>query len=48
MAKKPQTLASALKADRKLDAKMSPAMIRKDIASDKKLLAQKVKKAGKK
>lgn len=44
MKKPAKTIGNALKADKKLDAKMSPAMIKKDIASDRKLLAAKVKK----
>lgn len=53
MAKKPQasaarkalgSLASVMKADKAADAKMTPAMMRKDIAADKKALAAKVAK----
>ena len=48
--KKNKTMANVMKADKKADAKMTPAMMKKDIASDKKLLAQKMKaqKKGKK
>jgi hypothetical protein len=42
--KKPQTLASAMKMDKKADAKMTPAQIKADIAADKKHLAKKIKK----
>ena len=34
----------AMKMDKKADAAMSPAMLKKDISADKKLLAKKVKK----
>ena len=45
-----KTMAAVMKADKKVDAKMTPAMMKKDIAADKKLLAQKMKapKKGKK
>jgi len=43
LAGKPKTLAAVMKADKALDAKMTPAMIRKDIAADKKQLASKLK-----
>ncbi len=46
--KAPKTVASVMKQDRKIDAKMTPAMMKKDIAADKKMLAQKTKKGGKK
>ena len=42
--KKTQTLASAMKLDKKADAKMTPAQIKADIAADKKNLASKLKK----
>ena len=45
MKKKPmQTLAVALKKDKAIDAKMTPAMMKSDIKADKKLLAKKLKK----
>ena len=42
--KKSQTLASAMKMDKKADAKMTPAQIKADIKADKKNLASKLKK----
>lgn len=47
LASKPKTLAAVMKADKALDAKMTPAMLRKDIAADKKQLAAKLKGKGK-
>ena len=41
------TMAQVMKADKAADAKMTPAMIRKDIAADKKLLTKKTKAKGK-
>jgi len=46
--KKPQTMNAVMKADKAADAKMTPAMMRKDITADRKLLASKVKKGPKK
>lgn len=43
-----KTVANVMKQDRNIDAKMTPAMMKKDIASDRKLLAQKLKGKGKK
>jgi len=42
------TMSSVMKADKAADAKMTPAMMKKDIAADKKLLAKKLAKAKKK
>jgi hypothetical protein len=42
--KKTQSLASVMKMDKKLDAKMTPKQIRADIAADKKNLTSKLKK----
>ena len=39
-----KTLASVMKSDKKLDAKMTPAQIKADIASDKKNLSRKTGK----
>ena len=39
-----KTLASVMKMDKKADAKMTPAQIRKDITADKKNLARKTGK----
>jgi len=42
--KKPvKTIGNAMKADKKLDKQMTPAMMKKDIQSDRKLLAAKIK-----
>jgi hypothetical protein len=46
--KAPKTMSNVMKADKSIDAKMTPAMMRKDIASDKKMLASKVASKGKK
>lgn len=43
-----KTISKVMKDDKKADAKMTPAMMKKDISADKKLLAQKVKKTSKK
>lgn len=43
-----KTMAQAMKADKRADAMMTPAMMRKDIAADRKALAAKVAKKGKK
>jgi hypothetical protein len=42
--KKPQSLASVMKVDKKADAKMGPKQIKADIAADKKNLAKVTKK----
>jgi hypothetical protein len=42
--KKTKTLADAMKQDKKLDKKMTPAQLREDIKADKKLLSTKAKK----
>lgn len=46
--KKPMSMSKVMKADKAADAKMSPAMMRKDIAADRKLLASKTSPKGKK
>ena len=46
--KQAKPISKIVKADKKADAAMSPAMMRKDIAADKKQLAQKTKKNKKK
>jgi hypothetical protein len=46
--KKPMPMSKAVKADKAADAKMTPAMMKKDIAADRKLLASKVTKGKKK
>jgi len=38
---------AAIKQDKKIDKKLSPKELKADIASDRKLLAAKVKKGGK-
>jgi len=42
--KKTQSLASVMKLDKRLDAKMTPKQIKADIAADKKNIASKIKK----
>ena len=42
--KKPMPMCKVMKADKAADAKMTPAMMKKDIAADRKLLASKVAK----
>ncbi len=44
LAGKPKPIAKAMKQDKSADAKMTPAMIKKDIAADKKNLAKKTAK----
>ena len=39
-----KTMAATMKMDKMADAKMTPAMMKKDIKADRALLAQKVKK----
>ena len=39
-----KTMSKIMKSDKAADKAMTPAMMKKDIASDKKLLAQKTKK----
>lgn len=48
--KKPmkKTMSNVMKADKAADAKMTPAMMKRDIAADRKLLATKLSKKGKK
>jgi len=46
--KKPKTISSVMKMDKIADSKMTPAQMRKDIQSDRKLLATKIAKKGKK
>jgi hypothetical protein len=47
--KKPakKTMANVMKSDKAADSKMTPAMMKKDIASDRKLLVGKIAKGKK-